>query len=155
MADVSYLTLDGLNRLKNELAKMTGPEREEIAKRLRAAIDQGDLSENADYTSAKEDQAFLEGRIQETERLLSNVVIIDNVTKNLEEVGIGDHITIQEGTYPVEKYHLVGPKEADPGNGRISLESPIGKALLGRKVGEEVMADTPGGSIRFKILKIE
>ena len=155
MADVSYLTLDGLNRLKNELARMTGPEREEIAKRLRAAIDQGDLSENADYTSAKEDQAFLEGRIQETERLLSNVVIIDNVTKNLEEVGIGDHITIQEGNFSAEKYHLVGPKEADPGNGRISLESPIGKALLGRKVGEEVMADTPGGSIRFKILKIE
>ncbi|MHB0987309.1 MAG: transcription elongation factor GreA [Bellilinea sp.] len=155
MADVSYLTLDGLNRLKDELARMKGPEREEIAKRLRAAIDQGDLSENADYTSAKEDQAFLEGRIQETERLLSNVVIIDNVTKNLEEVGIGDHITIQEGAYQAEKYHLVGPKEADPGNGRISLESPIGKALLGRKVGEEVMADTPGGSIRFKILKIE
>lgn len=155
MSDVSYLTLDGLNRLKDELARMKGPEREEIAKRLRAAIDQGDLSENADYTSAKEDQAFLEGRIQETERLLSNVVIIDNVTKNLEEVGIGDHITIQEGKTPAEKYHLVGPKEADPGNGRISLESPIGKALLGRKVGEEVIADTPGGSIRFKILKIE
>ena len=155
MSDVSYLTLDGLNRLKDELARMKGPEREEIAKRLRAAIDQGDLSENADYTSAKEDQSFLEGRIQEAERLLSNVVIIDNVTKNLEEVGIGDHITIQESNYPVEKYHLVGPKEADPGNGRISLESPIGKALLGRKVGEEVIADTPGGSIRFKILKIE
>jgi transcription elongation factor GreA len=155
MADVSYLTLEGLNRLKNELASMKGPEREEIARRLRAAIDQGDLSENADYTSAKEDQSFLEGRIQETELLLSNVVVIEDVSKNLEEVGIGDHITIQEGADTPEKYHLVGPKEADPGNGRISLESPIGKALMGRKVGEEVMVDTPGGSIRFKILKIE
>jgi transcription elongation factor GreA len=134
---------------------MKGPEREEIARRLRAAIDQGDLSENADYTSAKEDQSFLEGRIQETELLLSNVVVIEDVSKNLEEVGIGDHITIQEGADTPEKYHLVGPKEADPGNGRISLESPIGKALMGRKVGEEVMVDTPGGSIRFKILKIE
>src|SRR3990172_6892683 len=114
MADVSYLTLDGLNRLKNELAKMTGPEREEIAKRLRAAIDQGDLSENADYTSAKEDQAFLEGRIQEMEHVLSNVIIIDNVSKNLEEVGIGDHITIQENGSEAEIFQLVGPKEADP-----------------------------------------
>lgn len=155
MADASYLTQEGLNRLKNELEHMKGPERDAIAKRLRAAIDQGDLSENADYTSAKEDQAFLEGRIQEVEAILSNVIVIDNVARNLEEVGIGDHITIQEGSYPPEKYHLVGPKEADPGNGRISLESPIGKALLGRKVGEEVMADTPGGSVRFKILSIE
>jgi len=155
MAEASYLTQEGLNRLKKELDHMKGPEREAIAKRLRAAIDQGDLSENADYTSAKEDQAFLEGRIQEVEAILSNVIIIEHVVRNLEEVGIGDHITIQEGTYTPEKYHLVGPKEADPGNGRISLESPIGKALLGRKVGEEVMADTPGGSVRFKILSIE
>lgn len=155
MAEASYLTQEGLNRLKKELERMKGPERDAIAKRLRAAIDQGDLSENADYTSAKEDQAFLEGRIQEVEAILSNVIVIDNVTRNLEEVGIGDHITIQEGSYPPEKYHLVGPKEADPGNGRISLESPIGKALLGRKVGDEVMADTPGGSVRFKILSIE
>lgn len=155
MAEASYLTQEGLNRLKKELEHMKGPQRDAIAKRLRAAIDQGDLSENADYTSAKEDQAFLEGRIQEVEAILSNVIVIDNVTRNLEEVGIGDHITIQEGSYPPEKYHLVGPKEADPGNGRISLESPIGKALLGRKVGDEVMADTPGGSVRFKILSIE
>lgn len=155
MSDPSYLTQEGLTRLKNELERLKGPEREAIAKRLRAAIDQGDLSENADYTSAKEDQSFLEGKIQEIESLLSNVIIIDHVKRNLNEVGIGDHITIQEGSFPPEKYHLVGPKEADPGNGRISLESPIGKALLGRKVGEEVMADTPGGSVRFKIISIE
>jgi transcription elongation factor GreA len=155
MAEASYLTLEGLNRLKKELADMKGPQRDEIARRLRAAIDQGDLSENADYTSAKEDQAFLEGRIQDIERVLSNVIIIDNVSRNLSEVGIGDHITVQEDSQPAEKYHLVGPKEADPYNGRISHESPIGKALLGRKVGEEVIADTPGGSIRLKILKIE
>jgi len=155
MAEASYLTLEGMNKLKNELDQMKGPQRDEIARRLRTAISQGDLSENADYTSAKEDQGFLEGRIQDIERILSNVIIIDNVTKNLNEVGIGDHITVQEATYPSEKYHLVGPTEADPINGRISHESPIGKALLGRKVGEEVIADTPGGSIRLKILKIE
>ncbi len=155
MAEASYLTLEGLNRLKSELEQMKGPGRDEIAKRLRAAIDQGDLSENADYTSAKEDQAFLEGRIQEMEHVLSNVIIIDNVSKNLEEVNIGDHITIQENGSSAEKFHLVGPKEADPKIGWISHESPIGKAMIGRKVGEEVIADTPGGSIRFKILKIE
>lgn len=155
MAEPSYLTLEGMKKLKKELEHLKGPERDDIARRLRAAIDQGDLSENADYTSAKEDQAFLEGRIQDTERLLSNVIIIDNVAKNTSEVGIGDHITIQEGAYPAEHYFLVGPKEADPKNGRISHESPIGRALIGRKVGEEVIADTPGGSIRFKILKIE
>ena len=155
MAEASYLTLEGLNRLKKELEHMKGPERDEIARRLRAAIDQGDLSENADYTSAKEDQAFLEGRIQEMEHVLSNVIIIDNVSKNLEEVGIGDYITIQENGSEAEIFHLVGPKEADPKIGRISHESPIGKALIGRRVGDDVMVDTPGGSIRFKITKIE
>lgn len=155
MSEPSYLTQEGLTRLKDDLERLKGPEREAIAKRLRSAIEQGDLSENADYTSAKEDQAFLEGKIQELEHILSNVIVIDNVERNLNEVGIGDHITIQEGAFPPERYHLVGPTEADPGNGRISLESPIGKALLGRKIGEEVMADTPGGSVRFRILNIE
>ena len=155
MSEPSYLTQEGLTRLQNELEQMKGPQRDALAKRLRAAIDQGDLSENADYSSAKEDQAFLEGRIQEIEAVLSNVIIIDHVERNLSEVGIGDHVTIQEGAFTSETYHLVGPKEADPYNGRISYESPIGKALMGRKIGDEVMVDTPGGSIRFKILKIE
>ena len=155
MTEASYLTLEGLTRLQTELEYLKGPSREQIALRLRAAIEQGDLSENADYTAAKEDQGFLEGRIQELERILANVIVIDNVQKNLEEIGIGDYITLQEGTYPTEKFHLVGPKEADPGNGKISYESPIGKALIGHHVGDEVIADTPGGSIRLKIIKIE
>lgn len=155
MSEASYLTLEGLKRLQAELEHLKGSSREELAQRLRAAIEHGDLSENADYTAAKEEQGFLEGRIQELERLLSNVIIIDNVEKNLEVIGIGDHITIQEGSHPPDKYHLVGPKEADPGNGKISYESPIGKALLGHRIGDEVIADTPGGSIRLKIIKIE
>jgi transcription elongation factor GreA len=155
MAETSYLTQEGLTRLQKELEELKTSGREAIAKRLRAAIEQGDLSENADYTSAKEDQAFLEGRIREIEALLSNVTVIDNLSRNLNEVGIGDRITIQEDSQPPEKYHLVGPKEADPLNGRISLESPIGKALMGRSVGEEVIVDTPGGTVRFKIIKIE
>ncbi len=155
MSEASYLTLEGLTRLKQELEYLKGPAREQLAERLRAAIEQGDLSENADYTAAKEEQGFLEGRIQELERLLSNVIIIDNVQKNLNEIGVGDYVTIQEDDFPSERYYLVGPKEADPGNGRISLESPIGRALIGHKVGDLVIADTPNGEIRLKILKIE
>lgn len=155
MTEAAYLTADGHVRLKQELENLRGPAREQLAKRLRAAIEQGDLSENADYTAAKEEQGFLEGRIQELESILSNVIIIDNVEKNFNEIGIGDTITVQEDEFPPESYFIVGTKEADPINGKISHESPIGKALIGRKVGEEVLADTPGGSIRLKILKIE
>ena len=155
MTEAAYLTADGHVRLKQELEYLRGPAREQLAKRLRAAIEQGDLSENADYTAAKEEQGFLEGRIQELELILSNVIIIDTVEKNINEIGIGDTITVQEDEFPPESYFIVGTKEADPINGKISHESPIGKALIGRKVGEEVLADTPAGSIRLKILKIE
>lgn len=114
----------------------------------------GDLSENADYHKAKEDQGFLEGRIQEIEAILRNAVIIKkNTNKNV--VSIGSHVTIQEEDFPPETYHLVGPTEADPSKGKISHESPIGKALMDKKVGETAEAETPGGTIKFKILKIE
>ena len=153
-SNVSYLTAEGAERLKEELSYLKGPSREALSKRLRSAIEQGDLSENADYISAKEEQGFLEGRIQELEQILSNHIIIDNMV-HTEEVGIGDHITIQEDEYEPETFHMVGPKEADPGKFRISHESPIGKALLGHKVGDIVSAETPNGSIRLKIIKIE
>ncbi len=155
MTEASYLTQEGLTRLQQELEYLKGPSRDSIAQRLRSAIEQGDLSENADYIAAKEEQGFLEGRILELEHLLSNVIIIDNVVKNVNEIGIGDYITIQEEDYPPERYHLVGPKEADPNKGRISHESPIGKAIIGHKTGDEVMVDTPGGALRLKIVKIE
>ncbi|MFZ5822407.1 MAG: transcription elongation factor GreA [Chloroflexota bacterium] len=149
-----YLTAEGAARLKIELEELKGPKREELAARLRSAIQMGDLSENADYHKAKEDQGFLEGRIQELEYLLSKAVIIEK-NANQGVVSIGDHVTIQEEDYPPETYHLVGPTEADPSQGKISHESPIGKALLDHKVGETVEAETPGGRINFKILKIE
>jgi transcription elongation factor GreA len=151
----SYLTAEGSIRLKEELEYLKGAGREELAKRLRSAIEQGDLSENADYTSAKEDQAFLEGRILELDAILSNAVIIEDIPQNLGEVGIGDHVTIQEDELTPETYHMVGPKEADPRKGKISHESPIGKALLGHKVGDVVHAETPGGTISLKIISIE
>ena len=153
-ASQQYLTPEGEDKLRAELAELKGPRREDLSKRLRAAIQMGDLSENADYHKAKEDQGFLEGRIQEIEAILRSAVIIEKKTGG-NTVTIGSHITIQEDDLPPETYHLVGPTEADPPNGRISNESPIGKALLDKKVGEIADVTTPGGVVHFKILKIE
>ena len=155
MNEPSYLTPEGHAKLKAELDELKGPQREELAKRLRSAIQMGDLSENADYHKAKEDQSFLEGRIQELEYILSNAVIIEEKTGSKNTVAIGVHVTIQEEDFPPETYHLVGAQEADPRNGRISHESPIGSALIDHRVGDVVEAETPGGVIKFKILKIE
>ncbi len=153
--DKSYLTADGAKKLKQELEYLKGPAREDLAKRLRAAIQMGDLSENADYTAAKEEQGFLEGRIQELEAILKDTVIIEHLNPDFEVVGIGNHVTIQEDDFPEEKYHLVGPQEADPAKGRISYESPIGTALIGHKVGDTVIVNTPNGQLKFLILAIE
>lgn len=155
MNDQPYLTAEGAARMRIELEQMKGPERQAIAHRLREAIQMGDLSENADYHKAKEDQGFLEGRIQELEYLLKNAVIIDESPVQRDTVDVGARVTIQEDGFDPETYFMVGAKEADPAKGRISNESPIGKALLGKKEGEEAVASTPNGSIRFKILKIE
>ncbi len=155
MNDPAYLTAEGYERLTKELAELKGPARQAISARLRAAIQMGDLSENADYISAKEDQGFLEGRILELEAILRNTKIIDETPKLRDIVDIGAHITVQEDGTPPETYYLVGPKEADPGKGRISHESPIGRALIGHRVGDTVTVATPGGDIRLKILTIE
>jgi transcription elongation factor GreA len=154
MTQSAYLTQEGIAKLKAELDDLKNVKRKELAKRLRAAIQMGDLSENADYHKAKEDQAFLEGRIQEVEYLLRNAVLIEKSGNN-ELVAIGSHVTIQEGDGPPETFHIVGAKEADPRNGRISNESPIGRAVVDHRVGEVVEVQTPGGVLIFKILKIE
>jgi transcription elongation factor GreA len=151
----SYLTAEGAKRLTEELEYLKGPARVQLAERLRAAIQQGDLSENADYHAAKEEQGFLEGRIMELEQILHNAVIIEDIEKNPHEVGIGSYVTIQEEEYDPETYHIVGPKEADPKNMRISHASPIGIVLMGRRVGDKVTAKTPAGPINLKIIKIE
>ena len=154
MTQPNYLTPEGEAKLNAELQELKGPKREELSKRLRSAIQMGDLSENADYHKAKEDQGFLEGRIQEIENILRNTVIIEK-SSGQDYVFIGSHVTIQEGNNEPETYHLVGPTEADPRKGKISHESPIGRALMNKKVGDIAEADTPGGAIKFKILKIE
>ena len=153
MAQQIYLTPEGEAKLKAELAELTGHRREELAQRLRSAIQMGDLSENADYHKAKEDQSFLEGRIQEIEAVLRTAVIVEK--QHGDTVTVGSSVTIQEDNFTPETYHVVGAKEADPRNGKISNESPIGKALMDHKVGDVVESDTPDGKIKFKILKIE
>jgi len=155
MGQESYLTSEGAEKLKAELDELKGPKRDEMAKRLRSAIQMGDLSENADYHKAKEDQAFMEGRIQELEYLLRNATIIDAADVSTDTIQVGSCVTVQEGDFPPETYYLVGAKEADPRNGKISNESPIGRVLMGGHVGDEVTATTPGGEIKLKILKIE
>ena len=154
MPEPTYLTPEGAAKLQQELEELKGPRRSDLARRLRSAIQMGDLSENADYHKAKEDQGFLEGRIQEIEYKLRNAVIIEKNSGG-DVVSIGSHVTIQEAGLPAETYHVVGAQEADPRNGKISNESPIGRALIDHKVGDRVKAETPGGLIRFTILKIE
>jgi transcription elongation factor GreA len=152
---VHYLTAEGLEKLKNELVELKGPRREELATRLREAISMGDLSENADYHKAKEDQAFLEGRINEIEYILQNARIIEENVGKRTIVDIGAQVTIQEADYPPETYLLVGVTEADPRNGRISYESPIGRAIIGKKAGDQVVAQTPAGPLNLRILEIQ
>jgi len=153
MSEQPYLTAAGAIRLKSELEQLKGAARTEIAQRLRAAIQMGDLSENADYHKAKEDQAFLEGRILELEYLLKNAIIIEE-NNGSDVVDVGVTVTIQEGEEDPETYYLVGAKEADPRNGRISNESPIGRSLLGHKVGDVVTVAAPAGEISLKIIRI-
>jgi transcription elongation factor GreA len=155
MNDEMYLTKEGASRLRKELEQLRGSARQDLAKRLRSAIQMGDLSENADYHKAKEDQAFLEGRIQELEYLLKNATVVENDGAKLGMADIGVRVTIQEEDFPPETFQLVGVKEADPSKGRISHESPIGQALMGKRVGDEVAVETPSGNIRLKILEIE
>jgi transcription elongation factor GreA len=155
MAEEMFLTADGAERLKEELKKLVGIERPALAKRLRSAIQEGDLSENADYHKAKEDQGFLEGRIQELEYLLKNATIVENKTTGFEKVEVGAKVTVQEEDFDPETYLMVGAKETDPSQGKISNESPVGRALMGKRVGDMVTVETPGGSFALKIVKIE
>ncbi len=155
MNEIHYLTPEGKQKLQAELEQLKTDGRNELAARLKQAISMGDLSENADYHKAKEDQGFLEGRIQEIEAILRNSEIIQEKS-TYQHVAVGAHVTIQEGDYPAETYHLVGSREANPQDGRISHESPIGKALLGHKTGDSVEVKLPNGNtITLDILEIK
>lgn len=150
------ITPAGKFQLEQELAELKGPRRDAISQRLKSAIEMGDLSENADYKAAKEDQGFLEGRIQEIEAILSKAEIVDSAPKKNGKVQIGNKVTIQEDGQTEEAWTMVGASEADLKNNKISYESPIGSALMDKKVGEVAEVSLPNGSkIYYKILKID
>jgi transcription elongation factor GreA len=154
MAETVYLTSEGAEELQRELDMLINERRPELARKLAEAVAQGDLKENADYHDAKEQQAFVEGRIKYLENTLRSAQIIQNVGAS-DVVRIGATVTIvEDGTDDEETYVIVGAAEANPGEGKISNESPIGGALLGHKKGDKVRVKTPAGEITFKIKKI-
>lgn len=155
MSNQTYITITGKNKLEEELAELKGPQRLDLARRLKSAIEMGDLSENADYKAAKEDQGFLEGRILEIEAVLSNAKVIDESETTTDEVQIGNKVTIKEDNEPEEVFELVGVRESNARIGKISYESPLGAALIGKKKGDLVTVQTPGGELKVKIIKIE
>lgn len=148
-----YLTSEGKKKLEEELEYLTTVRRKEVADAIKSAKEEGDLSENSAYDEAKLSQGFLEGRIQTIEAQLRNAVIIDS-NGHSDKVGIGCVVTVTEEGGDEETYQIVGSAEADPLEGKISNESPIGSALLGAKVGQTVRAETPGGELVFKVIKI-
>ncbi len=151
----TFLTRDGYRKLQDELDYLRTYKRQEIAERLHEAMDGGELIENAEYEAAKNEQAFVEGRIKELEILLAMARVIDEAPPAADVVQVGSTVTIQEEGLEPEQYTIVGAAEANPAAGRISNESPLGKSLLSRKVGEKVQVDAPAGTFVVAILKVE
>ena len=153
-SEQAYLTKQGEADLRNELKELIKVKRPELAQRLKEAIAQGDLKENADYHDAKEQQGFIEGRIQHIEAILRNVTIIEDNGPS-DEVRIGSTVIIrEEGTDEDEEYKIVGSAEANPRERKISHESPIGVAVLGKKKGQEGEAETPDGPVKVEIIDV-
>jgi transcription elongation factor GreA len=151
----NFLTKEGFEKLQDELDYLRTMKRQEVADRLHEAMEGGELIENAEYEAAKNEQAFVEGRIQELEILLATArVIEDNKKTRADTIQVGSTVTIQEDGYEEETYTIVGAAEANPREGKISNESPIGKAILNHRPGEEVQVETPDGAYAVRIVKI-
>lgn len=149
------LTEEGLAKIKGELDQLKTEKRQQVAVRLKEAIAQGDLSENSEYDSAKEEQAFIESRIVTLENMIRNAKIINQDEQDKSLVGVGTKVKIQEiPEGDIEVYTIVGSAESDPSDGKISNESPIGTELIGKREGEIVTVPAPGGTLQFKILEI-
>ena len=149
-----YLTPEGRRKLQEELEYLRSVKRPEVAEKIHTAKEAGDIMENAAYEEAKHQQAFVEGRILTVKSMLNNAVIIEDSGPS-ETVRLGSRVIVVERGYPVEQFRIVGSAEADPGKGLISNESPLGKALLNRRVGDEVAVQTPDGTTYFSIQAIE
>ena len=150
----TFLTPEGHQKLEEELDFLTTVRRSEVAAAIHEAKMDGDVSENAGYEEAKRQQAFVEGRIMTIQAMLESAVLIE-ANGPSDEVILGSHVTVVEDGWEPESYTIVGSAEADPGAGRISNESPLGKALMGHKVGQKVAFETPGGTAEVEILSIE
>ncbi|MBA2275157.1 MAG: transcription elongation factor GreA [Chloroflexi bacterium] len=148
----AYLSREGLQKLREELDELVNLRRAEVAGRIHDAKEHGDVSENAEYEDAKNEQAFVEGRIQTLSALIKNAVLIDEHTST-SHVQIGSTVEIESGDGR-EKYTIVGSAEAAPADGKISNESPVGRALLGHKKGEKVTVSVPSGDSIYKIVSI-
>ncbi|MEZ0395042.1 MAG: transcription elongation factor GreA [Anaerolineales bacterium] len=154
----TFLTKEGYQKLQEELDYLRTVKRQEVANRLHEAMEGGELIENAEYEAAKNEQAFVEGRIQELEMILASARIIEETTDKKDKRGliqVGSTVVIKEEDGPPERYTIVGAAEANPREGRISNESPIGKALLNHRAGDEVIVEAPGGTFKVKIVKVE
>jgi transcription elongation factor GreA len=149
----SYLTREGYDRLQQELDYLRSEKRIEVAERLREALEDGELIENAELEAAKNEQSFVEGRIKELEILLSNAHLIDESAQT-DRIQVGSRVIVQEESYDPEEYVIVGAAEADPRLGRISNESPLGKALLNHQAGDTVKVDAPRGEFEIKIISV-
>jgi len=148
----TYLSKEGLEKLRTELDEMVSVKRPEVAQRIHDAKEHGDLSENAEYEDAKNEQAFVEGRIQTLQALIKNATIIDE-NHSTDHVQIGSTVKV-DGEDGAETFMIVGSAEAKPAAGRISNESPVGRALLGRKKGEKVVVKVPAGDFAYTIVEI-
>jgi transcription elongation factor GreA len=151
----SFLTKEGYRKLQEELENLRTVKRQEIAERLHEAMEGGELIENAEYEAAKNEQAFVEGRIKELEVLLATARIVEESAIDREVVQVGNKVTIQEESFDPEIYTIVGAAEAMPSAGRISNESPLGKALMNHRVGDAVRVDAPAGAFTVRILKVD
>ncbi|NCU17492.1 transcription elongation factor GreA [Pallidibacillus pasinlerensis] len=150
------MTLEGKQKLEQELEYLKTTKRKEVVERIKIARSFGDLSENSEYDSAKDEQAFVEGRIATLEKMIRNAVIIEEDENNKDTVTLGKSVTFVElPDGEEETYTIVGSAEADPFEGKISNDSPIAKSLIGRKVGEQVTVQTPGGEMVVKIVGIQ
>jgi transcription elongation factor GreA len=154
MQQETFLTPEGFQKLEEELEYLKTVRRPEVAQAIHEAKMDGDVSENAGYDEAKRQQAFLEGRIMTIEGMLKNAVLIETNGPS-DTVILGSQVTVQEDGYEPETYIIVGSAEADPGAGRISNESPLGKALLGHRVGDQIQFKAPSGTVEMEVLRIE
>jgi transcription elongation factor GreA len=151
-----YMTQEGKEKLEQELLYLKTERRQEVVERIKVARGFGDLSENSEYDAAKDEQAFVESRIAQVEKMIRNAVIIEHDNDNPNMVSLGKSVTFQElPDGEEETYTIVGSAEADPFEGKISNDSPMAKSLLGHEIGEKVGVVTPGGEIQVKILKVE